>query len=156
MKRMHLHVGVSDLHASVQFYATLFGAEPTVSKPDYAKWMLEDPRINFAISTGHAATGIEHIGIQAENADELAEVYGRLAATARPVLSVGETNCCYVKSDKNWIADPDGVVWEAFMTMGTTTTYGDRTQNEMTSLATTSSLKSPDAASGSCCVPSLP
>jgi hypothetical protein len=104
----------------------LFAAEPTVVKIDYAKWMLDDPRVNFAISAGHhAAKGIEHLGIQTETADELGEVYGRLKAADRPILEEGPTTCCYAKSEKSWISDPDGVVWEAFYTDGEATTYGD-------------------------------
>lgn len=97
------------------FYSTLFAAEPTVIKADYAKWMLDDPRVNFAISAGdHARKGIEHLGIQAESAEELSDVYGRLKAADGPVLDEGATTCCYAKSEKSWIADPDGIVWEAF------------------------------------------
>ena len=126
MKRMHVHVGVNDLDQSIRFYSTLFGAAPTVTKHDYAKWMLDDPRVNFAISAGHhAAKGIEHLGIQVENGEELAEVYGRLKAADRPVLEEGRTTCCYAKSEKSWIADPDGIVWEAFFTDGEATVYGD-------------------------------
>ena len=119
MKRLHVHVGVEDLQASIRFYSTLFAAEPTVTKPDYAKWMLEDPRVNFAISSGrHAAKGIEHLGIQVESAEELAEVYTRLRSADRPVLEEGATTCCYARSEKSWIADPQGVVWETFHTTG--------------------------------------
>lgn len=126
MKRLHVHVGVENLEQSIRFYSTLFGSEPTVTKPDYAKWMLEDPRVNFAISAGnHARTGIEHLGIQVESGDELGEVYGRLKAADRPVLEEGQTTCCYAKSEKSWITDPDGVVWEAFFTNGEATVYGD-------------------------------
>jgi catechol 2,3-dioxygenase-like lactoylglutathione lyase family enzyme len=126
MKRLHVHVGVNDLDQSIRFYSTLFATEPTVVKEDYAKWMLDDPRVNFAISAGqHAAKGIEHLGIQAESVDELGEVYGRLKAAERPVLEEGRTTCCYAKSEKSWIADPDGIVWEAFFTDGEATTYGD-------------------------------
>ena len=124
MKRLHVHVGVEDLGRSIHFYSTLFGAAPAVEKEDYAKWMLDDPRVNFAISSGHAARGIEHLGIQAEDPRELAEVYGRLSAAERPVLEEGCTTCCYAKSQKSWIADPDGIVWEAFHTSGETTVYG--------------------------------
>jgi catechol 2,3-dioxygenase-like lactoylglutathione lyase family enzyme len=124
MKRMHLHVGVSDLDRSIAFYSALFAAAPTVVKPDYAKWMLEDPRVNFAISSGHAAKGIEHIGIQAETPLELDNVYTRLEAAGRPVLEEGATTCCYAKSEKSWVSDPDGVVWEAFLTDGEATHYG--------------------------------
>jgi catechol 2,3-dioxygenase-like lactoylglutathione lyase family enzyme len=126
MKRLHVHVGVEDLDQSIRFYSALFAAEPAVVKDDYAKWMLDDPRVNFAISSGnHARKGIEHLGIQAESTAELAEVYGRLTAADRPVLEEGATTCCYAKSEKSWIADPDGVVWEAFYTNGEATVYGD-------------------------------
>ena len=126
MKRLHVHVGVEDLNHSIRFYSTLFGAEPTVTKPDYAKWMLDDPRVNFAISQGnHARKGIEHLGIQVESPSELLEVYGRLKEADRPVLEEGRTTCCYAKSEKSWISDPDGVVWEAFLTNGEATVYGD-------------------------------
>ena len=145
MKRMHVHVGVADLDQSIRFYTTLFAAEPTVVKDDYAKWMLDDPRVNFAISAGqHAAKGIEHLCIQAENTDELGEVYGRLKAADRPVLEEGATTCCYAKSEKSWIADPDGVVWEAFFTNGEATVYGD---------SPALAALSDNAAKGACCVP---
>ena len=126
MKRLHVHVGVENLATSIRFYSSMFGAEPTVTKPDYAKWLLDDPRVNFAISMGnHARTGIQHLGVQVENPAELGEVYGRLQAADRPVLEEGRTTCCYAKSEKSWISDPDGVVWEAFYTDGEATTYGD-------------------------------
>ena len=126
MKRLHVHVGVEKLDQSVRFYSTLFASEPTVLKDDYAKWMLDDPRVNFAISAGnHARKGIEHLGIQAESTCELGEVYGRLKAADRPLLEEGRTTCCYAKSEKSWITDPDGVVWETFYTDGDATTYGD-------------------------------
>jgi len=146
MKRFHMHVGVADLDASIAFYTHLFGAAPSVVKPDYAKWMLEDPRINFAISMREgAAKGIEHVGLQVEDEGELAEVYSRLKAADRPVLEEGATTCCYAKSQKSWIADPDGVVWEAFLTNGGSTTYGGSPDLEQ--------LANADAATGACCVP---
>jgi catechol 2,3-dioxygenase-like lactoylglutathione lyase family enzyme len=125
MKRFHVHVTVDDLAQSVRFYSTLFASEPTVRKPDYAKWMLEDPRVNFAISTGagHNA-GISHLGIQAEDEGELGEIYDRLAEAERPVLEEKATTCCYAQSDKQWIADPQGVAWETFYTYGESTVYG--------------------------------
>jgi hypothetical protein len=125
MKRFHVHVTVEDLSQSVRFYSTLFAIEPTVLKPDYAKWMLEDPRVNFAISTGtgHSA-GISHLGIQAEDEGELGEIYDRLAEAERPVLEEKATTCCYARSDKQWIADPQGVPWETFYTYGESTVYG--------------------------------
>lgn len=148
MKRLHVHVGVADLDQSIQFYSTLFAAEPTVIKSDYAKWMLEDPRVNFAISSGqHAAKGIEHLGIQVESPDELADVYGRLQAADAPVLEEGATTCCYAKSEKSWIADPDGVVWEAFFTNGEATVYGD---------SPTLSALSTNASESACCTPAMP
>lgn len=148
MKRLHVHVGVTDLSTSIGFYSTLFGAEPTVTKDDYAKWMLEDPRVNFAISSGnHAAKGIEHLGIQVENGEELTEVYDRLKAADRPVLEEGATTCCYAKSEKSWIADPDGIVWEAFLTNGDATIYGD--SPALAALST-------NAADGACCAPAVP
>ncbi|VWX61028.1 ArsI/CadI family heavy metal resistance metalloenzyme [Sphingorhabdus sp. 109] len=126
MKRMHIHVGVDNLAASIQFYSTLFDAEPTVVKDDYAKWMLDDPRVNFAISSeDHAAKGIEHLGIQTENPEELQQVFTRLRKADAPVLEEGQTTCCYAQSEKSWIADPDGVVWEAFYTDGESVVYGD-------------------------------
>ena len=104
MKRFHVHVGVTELDRSIAFYSNLFGADPAVIKPDYAKWMLDDPRINFAISVREGATkGIEHIGLQVEDRAELAEVYGRLKAADRPVLEEGATTCCYAQSEKSWI-----------------------------------------------------
>ena len=148
MKRLHVHVGVTDLHQAIGFYTTLFAATPTVVKDDYAKWMLDDPRVNFAISSGeHASKGIEHLGIQVESGDELAEVYGRLKAADGPVLEEGQTTCCYAQSEKSWIADPDGVVWEAFFTNGEATVYGDSPE--------LSKLESNNAAEGQCCAPSL-
>jgi catechol 2,3-dioxygenase-like lactoylglutathione lyase family enzyme len=148
MKRFHVHVGVENLDASVRFYSALFAAEPTVIKQDYAKWMLDDPRVNFAISSnGHAARGIEHVGIQAESAVELAEVYARLKTADRPVLEEGATSCCYAKSEKSWVADPDGVVWETFLTNGEATVYGDN--------APIDKLESAHAATGNCCAPTI-
>jgi catechol 2,3-dioxygenase-like lactoylglutathione lyase family enzyme len=148
MKRLHVHVGVADIASSVRFYSTLFDAEPTVIKPDYAKWMLDDPRVNFAISSGHHATkGIEHLGIQVESDEELREVYGRLKAADRPVLEEGATTCCYAGSEKSWISDPDGVLWETFLTNGEATVYGEGP--EPTAL-------SANAAKGTCCPPAVP
>jgi catechol 2,3-dioxygenase-like lactoylglutathione lyase family enzyme len=125
MTRLHVHVAVNDLDQSIRFYSAMFGAEPTVLKDDYAKWMVDDPRVNFAISSGAAPVGIRHLGVQADSLDELGEVYGRMKAADRPVLEEGRTTCCYAKSEKSWIADPDGVVWEAFFTNGEATVYGD-------------------------------
>jgi len=126
MKRLHVHVAVSDLDRSIRFYSTLFAASPNLVRQDYAKWMLDDPRVNFAISAGqHPSQGVQHLGVQVEDAAELAEVYGRLQAADRPVLEEGATTCCYARSEKSWIADPDGTVWETFLTHGEATVYGD-------------------------------
>jgi hypothetical protein len=124
MKRFHVHVGVEQLENSIRFYSTLFGHEPAVRRPDYAKWMLEDPRVNFAISQRDAQTGIRHLGIQVENRSELQEVYASLRRADRPMLEEGATTCCYANSEKSWIEDPQGVKWETFLTVGEATTYG--------------------------------
>ena len=125
MKRMHIHVAVRNVGEAIPFYSTLFATKPCVVKPDYAKWMLDDPRVNFAISARGKTLGLDHLGIQTESADELAEIYGRLQAADRPVLEEGETICCYAKSTKSWIGDPAGIAWEAFLTTGESTFYGD-------------------------------
>jgi catechol 2,3-dioxygenase-like lactoylglutathione lyase family enzyme len=148
MKRFHVHVGVTDIDKSIAFYSSLFGAEPAVVKADYAKWMLDDPRINFAISMREdAARGIEHVGLQVEDKAELAQVYDRLKAADRPVLEEGATTCCYAQSEKSWIADPDGLVWEAFLTEGESTTYGGSPDLDR--------LASANGASSVCCVPQM-
>lgn len=148
MKRFHVHVGVKDLDQSVGFYSTLFGAPPSVIKHDYAKWMLEDPRINFAISAGHhAVKGIEHLGIQVDTSEELQQVYGMLKDAGRPVLEEGATTCCYHQSEKSWISDPDGVVWETFHTSGEATVYGESPTLDAASI---------NAAAGQCCAPAAP
>jgi catechol 2,3-dioxygenase-like lactoylglutathione lyase family enzyme len=127
MKRFHVHTGVADLDSSIAFYSDLFGAAPNVAKPDYAKWMLDDPRVNFAISSKPGmAHGIEHLGIEAESPEELADIYDKLERSGRPVFDEGEAKCCYAKSTKNWVADPDGVIWEAFHTHGDLTSYGEK------------------------------
>jgi catechol 2,3-dioxygenase-like lactoylglutathione lyase family enzyme len=124
MKRLHVHVSVKDLSASIRFYRALFNAEPDVTKDDYAKWMLEDPRVNFAISQRNRATGVDHLGIQVEDRGELTEVYERLKRAEGPVIEEGETTCCYAQSEKIWIEDPQGVEWETFLTTGESTVYG--------------------------------
>jgi catechol 2,3-dioxygenase-like lactoylglutathione lyase family enzyme len=125
MKRMHLHVSVPDLAQSIDFYATLFGAPPAVVKDDYAKWMLEDPRVNFAISQRGGAAGVDHVGLQAESAGELTEVAGRLKAAGVKTFDQEATTCCYATSDKSWVNDPAGVRWETFFTHGAATAYGE-------------------------------
>jgi hypothetical protein len=132
MKRLHVHVSVDDLAPSIRFYSTLFAAAPSVVKLDYAKWMLDDPRVNFAISTrAGRAGGFSHLGIQVDDVDELADVYGRLRAADRPTVERQNTTCCYARSDKQWIADPQGVPWEAFYTHGEATVYGEGSLDEL-------------------------
>ena len=117
MKRMHINVGVDSIDKSVKFYSALFGAEPTKTKPDYAKWMLDDPRINFAISTKSGKKGVDHLGVQVDDESELQELRQRLKSADLAIFDEGETVCCYAHSEKSWIRDPSGVAWEAFRTM---------------------------------------
>ena len=125
MKRLHVHVSVDDLAQSIRFYSTLFAADPLVTKPDYAKWMLVDPTLNFAISTRSGKSGLDHLGIQVETSVELREVYGRLKNADRPVLEEGKITCCYAQSEKSWITDPQGLSWETFLTSGESIVYGN-------------------------------
>jgi predicted enzyme related to lactoylglutathione lyase len=125
MKRMHVHVSVEDIDNAVAFYSTLFGARPSLEKPDYAKWMLDDPRVNFAISTRGGQPGLNHLGIQVESEDELQQVYGRLHRTGGNIFEEGQTTCCYANSEKSWLEDPAGISWETFLTTGESTDYGD-------------------------------
>ena len=124
MKRLHVNISVSDLETSIGFYNSLFAAEPTVVKEDYAKWMLDDPRVNFAITTRGERKGLDHLGIQVEDDAELGEVYGRLKSAGAPVIEEGETTCCYANSEKSWIFDPEGIAWETFLTLGESPVYG--------------------------------
>ena len=124
MKRFHVHVSVADLAKSIEFYRALFASDPAVQKSDYAKWMLDDPRVNFAISQRGGASGVRHLGIQVEDQAELTEVYARMKHAEGPILEEGETTCCYAKSEKSWIDDPQGVQWETFLTTGASTVYG--------------------------------
>lgn len=150
MKRLHVHVSVEDLTESIRFYSTLFAAEPTVLKADYAKWILDDPRVNFAVSQRGAAPGVEHLGIQVETPDELREVYGRLRQADRLVLEEGATTCCYHQSEKSWISDPQGVSWETFLTTGESTIYGDSPALESLSAG---ACCAPETPQGVCCPP---
>ena len=118
MKRFHVHAHVTDLAASIAFYSRLFAAEPTRVEADYAKWMLDDPRINFAISTRGGTPGIDHLGFQTDNAEELAELKARAQAADLALLDEGATTCCYAASEKHWITDPQGIAWEHFHTLG--------------------------------------
>ena len=123
MKRFHVHVAVDDLDANVRFYSTIFGAAPTVRKPDYAKWMLDDPRVNFAISKRGAGVGINHLGFQVDEPAELKEIQGRLAAADARGFEEKNVSCCYARSDKYWVTDPAGVPWESFHSLGTVPFY---------------------------------
>ena len=135
MKRLHVHVSVNDLQQSINFYSALFAAQPTVLKPDYAKWMLDDPRVNFAISSRRRQAGLDHLGIQVENKDELNEVYTRLHEAGGTVIEQGQTNCCYAKSEKSWLDDPAGISWETFLTTGEITDYGDGSGERLVRIA---------------------
>jgi catechol-2,3-dioxygenase len=137
MKRLHIHLAVTDLTKSISFYNALFGSEPTKQKEDYAKWQLDDPRINFAISTRADTKGVDHLGIQVDNKDELEALRAQMSAANISTHSDGETTCCYAKSEKSWIADPDGTAWEAYHTMADAQLFsGENT-----------------ASSNSCCLP---
>lgn len=149
MKRLHVHVSVKDLDISIRFYSQLFATEPSVRKTDYAKWMLEDPRVNFAISQRDGKPGVQHLGIQVEDRSELAEVYERLQRADGPVIEEGATTCCYANSEKSWIDDPQGVPWETFLTQGESPVYGT---DEIRSIQEKSKAAAPCCAPG-CCPP---
>ena len=146
MKRMHVHVAVDDLRQSVAFYSALFAAKPSVLKPNYAKWMLDDPRVNFAISIRARKAGLDHLGIQAETGDELQEIHARLRKAGGPVIEQGQTSCCYAKSEKTWIDDPSGIAWETFLTTGESTDYGDGSGERAPRIAHEKSCCAPQAA----------
>ena len=140
MKRFHVHVAVQDLAASIRFYSSVFGTEPSVMKPDYAKWMLEDPRINFAISQRGAAAGVNHLGIQVDSAEELTALREQVAAADIQARDEIGANCCYAKSDKYWVTDPQGVAWETFHSLGGIPVFGADSASE----------------ASACCVPEAP
>lgn len=125
MKRFHVHVAVPDLSESIRFYSTLFGAEPAVRKDDYAKWMLDDPRINFAISHRGGASGVNHLGFQVDSDAELESIHGQLAAADSAIVAEKNVSCCYARSDKYWVTDPSGVAWETFHSLGSVPVYGE-------------------------------
>jgi len=143
MKRLHVHVSVKDLADSIRFYTGLFAAEPTVLKDDYAKWMLEDPRVNFAISMRSEATGLNHLGIQVESDDELAEIEQRAMAAGLAAIPEMGVNCCYAESDKQWITDPQGIVWEAFYSKGEIPVYGGQRDSKEACCAPAASTSKP-------------
>jgi catechol 2,3-dioxygenase-like lactoylglutathione lyase family enzyme len=143
MKRLHVDVAVKNLDVSVRFYSQLFATEPVVRNPDYAKWMLDDPRVNFAISQRGLEPGVQELGIQAESREELEDLYARLQRIDRPVLEEGATTCCYAQSEKSWIEDPQGQQWEVFLTTGESTVYGSDTMR----------AKTDQGAEPACCAP---
>jgi hypothetical protein len=146
MKRFHVHVAVSDLQKSIRFYSAMFGTEPSVVKPDYAKWMLEDPRLNFAISQRGHAPGVNHLGMQAETDDELEGIHANLQRADDAVVAEKAAHCCYAKSDKYWVTDPQGIAWESFRSLGTVPLYGED------SPVVTAPTRA-DVNAGSCCSP---
>jgi predicted enzyme related to lactoylglutathione lyase len=156
MKRMHVHVAVDDLDRAIGFYSALFATTPAVVKPDYAKWMLDDPRVNFAISTRGKEPGLDHLGIQVDSKDELADVYARLREAGGPILEEGQTTCCYATSEKSWIDDPAGISWETFFTTGESTDYGVGIEKDAR-VAHAKACCGPQAASATeqaaCCAP---
>ncbi len=130
MKRLHVHISVKELEDSVQFYETLFGVAPDVLKPDYAKWQLDDPRVNFAISCRGGETGVNHLGLQVDDDSALEELAARLAAAERPLARQQDAACCYARSNKAWAEDPQGVAWETFHTLGEINIFGEDTSRD--------------------------
>lgn len=157
MKRLHVSVAVSDLDSSAQFYSTLFGAEPTVLKTDYAKWMLDDPRVNFSISSRGTHKGVDHLGIQVDDDAELAAVAERLSRAGKSIYRQKATTCCYAMSNKAWVHDPEGVAWETFHTFGESTVYGeDSATDKVDDGKLLSACRTPTAEqanASSCCAP---
>lgn len=150
MKRFHVHVGVADLDESIRFYSSLFGAPPTVRKPDYAKWMVDDPRVNFAISQRGDHIGVNHLGLQVDSAAELADLRTRFAAAGATVEDEPDASCCYAKSDKHWVADPQGIAWEGYHTLGEIR-YFDRDAAEPGSAS--ACCATAESATTACCTP---
>jgi catechol 2,3-dioxygenase-like lactoylglutathione lyase family enzyme len=144
MKRFHVHIAVEDLQDNIRFYSSIFGAQPAVVKDDYAKWMLDDPRINFAISTRGNKPGVNHLGIQVDTAAELKELRVHLIAAQAPLLEQREASCCYAKSDKYWITDPQGVAWETYHTLDSIPVFG---------ADSTSKPEGQPGKANACCVP---
>jgi hypothetical protein len=160
MKRFHVHVAVKNLQKSIVFYSTMFGAEPTVIKADYAKWMLDDPRVNFAISERGEELGVNHLGVQAETEEELEAIHANLQEADGAIVAEKGVHCCYATSDKYWVTDPQGVAWESFRSLGTVPFYGEenRTQQASCGSSESSGCCSPQAqprneAQASCCNP---
>lgn len=147
MKRMHIHLGVNDIEESVRFYSALFGTEPTKLKADYAKWMLEDPRLNFAVSTRARNIGLDHMGLQVDDPAELNTLRQQMSAANIATHRDGETTCCYARSEKSWVEDPNGVAWEAYHTMQDAQIFSaDDTTGEP-------ACCTPETPQGVCCAP---
>ena len=156
MKRFHVHLHVSDLAASLAFYSKLFAAEPARVEADYAKWMLTDPPVNFAISTRGAQPGLDHFGIQVDHADDLAALKAQARAADMALLDEGETTCCYARSDKYWVTDPQGVAWEQFHTLGNIPTFRSGLNPAPAQACCAPAALQSEAAQGSCCAPAIP
>jgi catechol 2,3-dioxygenase-like lactoylglutathione lyase family enzyme len=149
---MHVHVGVKNLDESIRFYCALFGAEPAKLKPDYAKWMLDDPHLNFAISTRSGKIGVDHMGLQVDDAGELNALRDHMSAANISTHSDGETTCCYAKSEKSWVEDPNGVAWEAYHTMEDAQIYGAK-HSAKDSVGDDATCCMPETQQGACCAP---
>lgn len=147
MKRFHVHVGVKDLNQSIEFYSTLFGQKPSKQKDDYAKWMLEDPRINFAISTRAETVGVDHLGFQVDESSELSEMTKRLKQADLGIYAEGTTTCCYANSEKAWVKDPSGIAWETYHTMNDVEVFKEVAKE----VSTSASCAPKSAVTKSCC-----
>jgi hypothetical protein len=161
MKRFHVHVAVKDLRDSIRFYSAMFGREPTVTKPDYAKWMLEDPRVNFAISQRSQTLGVNHLGMQAETDDELEDIHANLQLADNSIVAEKGVSCCYAKSDKYWVTDPQGVAWESFRSLGSIPLFGQENEtaagacgsNEAAGCCAPATIAEPAVTTAGCCRP---
>jgi len=151
MKRFHINLNVSDIEKSIIFYNKLFNAQPTVIKNDYAKWMLEDPRVNFSINNRASTIGVDHLGLQAENSNEFSEIGERLIAAESEIFDEGSATCCYAKSTKAWIRDPDGNPWETFLTHGQSTTYNGEELSDTTEKASACCVPKETVSESACC-----
>ena len=157
MKRFHVHLGVADLDQSIRFYSGLFGAPPTVHKDDYAKWMIDDPRVNFAISARGGDIGVNHLGLQADSADELTAIREQFAAADKASLQDEPgTNCCYANSDKHWVTDPQGIAWEGYHTLGEVRYFnGDHADPHAESACCAPAQATTAQPKASCCTPAV-
>ncbi|MGH8595868.1 MAG: ArsI/CadI family heavy metal resistance metalloenzyme [Gammaproteobacteria bacterium] len=154
MKRFHVHVAVDDLAASVRFYSAVFGQAPSVEKPEYAKWMLDEPRVNFAISHHARTTGLNHLGFQVDGADEMVAMRDQLFAADAGLVSEENAACCYARSDKYWVTDPTGIAWETFHTLDTAPIFGEP-QAEESQVATAVCCSPQSESASACCVPAV-